>query len=629
MIKTLHTFFTTMNLKKKTTLLIVALYGAMIIVLAFVSLVTFREFSISTAKEHVRSVAEVIRVSLTESMINGVIDKRDPFLKRLSEIEGLSQARVIRGPVVIQQFGSGLDRETSSDDIDQAVLTSGIPYFSMLEGDGPPVFRGTIPFIASDTGTPNCLQCHSVAKGQVLGVVTIHLSMGQLRTKALQTIGIMLAIIASFAMFFAFVLRRQISPVVRIAQGVQHVVARATDGDFSGKIDYRGNDEMGLISRDLNRLMQHLQSNLGSISHDISKLIRYEIEANCNLVTATTEMVETLLEVAQFKQAVEEDQTTQEIYLRISQLLTEKFGVSTFSIYEVLPGNNNIRAVVVDADPQKPIFWCDAAILRHADSCRAHRTGHLIDSFDNCYICTQFQYSDPASNLGHICIPIFHSGQVGTIIQIVAQRSEGPVYQFLLPFIRTYLRESSPTVEAKRLLDTLRESSIRDALTGLHNRRFLMDYEDTLVATTLRKKNNLSFLMMDLDHFKQVNDTHGHDVGDTLLKALAKTLRSQVRTSDIVVRYGGEEFLVILQENADFTGTKLAEKIRVAVEQTKIQFSGGVLQKTISIGIASFPADGDEFWDVVKAADLALYAAKKGGRNRWVCYDPKLADNHP
>lgn len=619
-------FNQSMNLKDKTTLLIVTLSGAMIFMLAFVSLVSFREFSISTAMDHVRSVAEVVRVSLTESMINGVIGQRDQFLKRLSEIQGLSEARLIRGPGVVSQFGNGLEREQVSDAIDQRVLDTGEPHFSILEGEATPVFRGTIPFVATNIGAPNCLQCHHVTSGKVLGVITIHLSMEHLRNKALKTIVYMLTIVVLFALFFAFVFRRQITPVVKTAQGVQHVVARATDGDFTGKIDYRGRDEMGLISRDLNRLMQHLQINLGAISHDISKLIRYEIEENCNLVTTTTEMVETLLDVAQFKQAVEEDQTIHEVYFRISQLLGEKFGVANFSIYDIPAGSNNLKAVVVDGDTLKAAHWCSSRIMFHADSCRAHRTGHVIDSFENRYICSQFNHSDATRNLGHMCVPVFHSGQVGTIIQIVANRSEGPVYQFLLPFIRTYLRESSPTVEAKRLLDTLRESALRDALTGLHNRRFLKEYEDTLIATTRRKNNSLSVLMMDLDHFKQVNDTYGHDVGDTVLKALAKTLSSQVRTSDIVIRYGGEEFMVILQENTDYTGPQLAEKIRSAVEKMRIQYSGGFMQKTISIGVAGFPADGVEFIDVVKAADLALYAAKKGGRNRWVAYDRSLTE---
>ncbi|MBF0435512.1 MAG: diguanylate cyclase [Magnetococcales bacterium] len=618
--------FDSMNLKEKTTFMIVGLSGAMIIMLIFVSLISFREFSIATARDHVRSVAEVIRVSLTESMINQTIDRRDQFLRRLAEIEALSAVRVIRGPEVIRQHGPGLDREQTMDDIDRQVLASGEPNFSMTDNAHQLTFRGTIPFIASEKGTPNCLSCHQTSAGKVLGVVTIYLSMEILRTKALMTIGFMLFIVIIFSLFLAFSFRRQIAPVVATAEEVQKVVARATIGDFSGKIAYHGQDEMGLISRDFNRLMQHLQINLGTISSDISKLIRYTIKDDSNLVTVTTEMVETLLEVAQFKQAVEEDNSTSEVYLRISRLLMSKFGLAYFSIYEVHYDKNTMKTVIVDGEPNRPCRWCSSRVMFHADSCRAYRTGSVIDSYANPFICGKFEHGEATKNLGHLCLPVFHSGHVGAVIQLVTQRSEGPVYQFLLPFILTFLRESAPTVEAKRLLDALRDSALKDPLTGLNNRRFLNEYEKTLVATTRRKNNALSVLMMDLDHFKKVNDTYGHDVGDAVLKAFATTLLGQVRTSDIVIRYGGEEFMVVLQENLEYTGPQLAEKIRMAVEKLSINYAGGVLRKTVSIGVAGFPADGEDLWDVIKAADLALYAAKKRGRNCWVRYDVSLLE---
>lgn len=620
--------FDRMNLKEKTTFMIVGLSGAMIIMLVFVSLVSFREFSIATAKDHVRSVAEVIRVGLTESMINQTIDKRDQFLKRLAEIEVLSKVRVIRGPEVVHQHGPGLDREQTVDAIDQQVLTTGEPYFSMANDANRAIFRGTIPFIASDRGTPNCLSCHQTTAGKVLGVVTIYLSMDTLRSKALMTIGFMLSIVILFSLFLAFSFRRLIAPVVATAGEVQKVVARATAGDFSGKIAYHGQDEMGLISRDFNRFMQHLQINLGTISSDVAKLIRYTIKDDSNLVTVTTEMVETLLEVAQFKQFVEEDNSTEDVYFRISRLLKDKFGLAYFSIYEVHHDKNTMKAVVVDGELGRPCRWCHPRVLSHADACRAFHTRRIIDSYANPFICGQFDQGEASNNLGHLCLPVFHSGHVGSVIQLVTHGSEGPVYQFLLPFISTFLRESAPTVEAKRLLDALRDSALKDPLTGLNNRRFLNEYEKTLVATTKRKNSALSVLLMDLDHFKQVNDTYGHDVGDTVLKAFAVTLTSQVRTSDIVIRYGGEEFMVILQENLEYTGPQLAEKIRVALEKLSIRFAGGVLKKTVSIGVAGFPMDGEDLWDVIKAADLALYAAKKRGRNCWVRYDAGSVENN-
>jgi len=172
-------------------------------------------------------------------------------------------------------------------------------------------------------------------------------------------------------------------------------------------------------------------------------------------------------------------------------------------------------------------------------------------------------------------------------------------------------------------MDTLRESALRDALTSLHNRCFLEEYVETLVATTHRKNNKLSILMLDLDHFKFVNDTYGHDAGDTVLKTFARILALQVRTSDLVMRYGGEEFLIILQEDRGYPGFKLAEKIRAVVADTKIQVPGITLQKTVSISVARFPSDSDDFWSVGKYADIALYQAKEEGRNRVVCYETR------
>ncbi len=267
-----------MKLRAKTTLLTVSLSGAMIVLVITVSLLSFRYFSLSTAKDHVRSAAEIVRVSLTEDMINGVINKREQFLTRLSEVEGLLVARVVRGPRVIEQFGYGLDKEQIATEVEKEVLRSGVADFSMdEEGDGP-IFKGTIPYIATNVGTPNCLACHEVRSGTVLGAITIHLSMSRLREEALITISIMFVIVLVFATFFTIFFRIQVTPVVQTAQGVSEVVSRAKDGDFSGQIEYRGTDEMGLIARDLNQLMEHLKDNLGTISYDVSRLMRYETQ---------------------------------------------------------------------------------------------------------------------------------------------------------------------------------------------------------------------------------------------------------------------------------------------------------------------------------------------------------------
>jgi len=161
-------------------------------------------------------------------------------------------------------------------------------------------------------------------------------------------------------------------------------------------------------------------------------------------------------------------------------------------------------------------------------------------------------------------------------------------------------------------------------MTGLHNRRFLEEYAETLVASVQRRQSQMAILMLDLDYFKMVNDTYGHDAGDTVLKAIAKVLAQSVRTSDTVIRYGGEEFLIIMQDTSGDSADQTAGKIRLAVESLKIQLAGTVLQKTISIGIAEFPKDSETFWQTVKYADVALYRAKESGRNRVVRFTPDM-----
>ncbi|MBF0614046.1 MAG: diguanylate cyclase [Magnetococcales bacterium] len=615
-----------MKLQKKTSLLAIFLSGSLAVLIIAVSLLSFRQFSLSTAQEHVRSVAEVVRVSLTEAMINGVIDKRESFLKRLAEVEGLQVARVMRSPEVIRQFGQGLAGEQDVDSIEKRVMETGKPFFGIVTREFNPIFRGTIPFIATQTGEPNCLQCHNTPNGAVLGAITINISMQHLQEKALLTIGIMTCIIILFAALLTIFFRRQMTPVMITAIEVQKVAAQAKDGNFDGRIQYTGDDEMGDISRDLNQLMDHLHMNLGAITQNISQLLRYDASGNSNLITTTTEMVESLLEINQFKQAVEEDRTKSEVYFRIGHILHEQFGIQFGTIYEVsAPGMNHMKPMVVDGELDNICKWCNPEILFQANSCRANRTGHVIDSVEDPLICSQFKHLHENAKYAHICMPVFHSGTVGNVVQIVMDRAHGRLYQRLLPFMRAYLRESAPTIEAKRLLDTLRESALRDALTGLHNRRFLEEYVGTLEATAKRKKHQLSVLLMDIDHFKEVNDVFGHDVGDTVLRVVAKALAGQVRTSDMVIRHGGEEFLVILQEGEEPSGERMAEKLRMAVAALKIPITNGILRKTISIGVANFPGDGEDIWEVIKCADIALYEAKHSGRNRVVRYTPQLS----
>ena len=590
-----------------------------------IGLYSFREYSIKTATEQIRSSAEIIRVNLTEAMINGVIDKRESLLRRLMEVPGLKSVRVVRGSQVEQQFGQGMAGEQPADETERQVLNDGKAAFELIEDDADATFRGTIPFVATTRGSPNCLQCHQVTEGTVLGAVTITMSIQHLKRNALITMSLMTLAVALFSLITLLVLLRLTRPIASTAREVERAVRRAIDGDFSSRVEVKTSDEIGKIGKDMNRLLTYLNDGLTRIGGLVAQSTNHQTSPKGgNLLNATIEMVETLSQAAHFKQAIEEDETKSEIYKRLAVALEGNFGVRQYSIYEILPTQHQMLPVIVDGDPQAACRWCDPEILVRNETCRARRTGHIVDGIATPGICFAFAPPENTEGYRHICFPIMQSGAVGNVLQVVVQPEQAQHILDRASHIGVYLREAAPVLEAKRLMETLRESSLRDPMTGLHNRRFLEESVETLIGQAQRRKASMAFLMLDLDYFKMVNDTYGHDAGDAVLNTLAKLLRQSVRASDFVIRYGGEEFLILLQETDAAAADAVAEKIRAAVADLKIQTSGGILQKTISIGISSYPEDSDTFWQALKFADVAMYNAKETGRNRVVRFTKAL-----
>jgi diguanylate cyclase (GGDEF)-like protein len=180
------------------------------------------------------------------------------------------------------------------------------------------------------------------------------------------------------------------------------------------------------------------------------------------------------------------------------------------------------------------------------------------------------------------------------------------------------------TLNALYLMEKLRKESITDALTGLYNRRYM---EETLRREFLRcqrKKCCLSILLLDADHFKKVNDKHGHETGDLVLINLASLLKKDVRADDVACRIGGEEFLLIQPDLCPESALQRAEKIRreVSLASTEME-DGRKISITVSIGLAVYPEDADDPESLIRAADRGLYAAKASGRNQVCRYSEK------
>jgi diguanylate cyclase (GGDEF)-like protein len=170
-----------------------------------------------------------------------------------------------------------------------------------------------------------------------------------------------------------------------------------------------------------------------------------------------------------------------------------------------------------------------------------------------------------------------------------------------------------------RLRDELRQQAIRDPITKLFNRRYM---EETLIREVSRAQRNnqpLSVIMIDIDHFKEFNDSFGHEAGDLVLLSLARFLSTRVRGSDVACRYGGEEFTLILPSATLDLARKRAEQIREGIQSIQVKYGGQTLGPiTLSLGVAVFPDHGVTGEAILQLADAALYRAKQTGRNRVV-----------
>ena len=164
--------------------------------------------------------------------------------------------------------------------------------------------------------------------------------------------------------------------------------------------------------------------------------------------------------------------------------------------------------------------------------------------------------------------------------------------------------------------ENLLSSALRDGLTKLFNKRYLMDRLDSELKFAQRHETSLSLLLIDLDHFKKVNDTHGHLAGDAVLAHIAQVLTRAVRNEDVVARFGGEEFAIILRAIGLEPAVQMAERLRKNIEAARVKCAAGELKATISIGVAGFPSTAAKTPEqLVEAADQALYRAKHDGRN--------------
>jgi two-component system, cell cycle response regulator len=277
----------------------------------------------------------------------------------------------------------------------------------------------------------------------------------------------------------------------------------------------------------------------------------------------------------------------------------------------------NEHAADVEADPNAGLFHAaegdyDLVIVSLA-----------LENFDGLRLCSQIRSLDRTRNVPILAIADAENGArlvrgleigVNDYLTRPIDRNE------LLARVRTQIRKKRYTERLRDNVQMSIEMAITDALTGLFNRRYMESHLSTLVEQAASRGKPLTVMVVDIDYFKAINDSHGHDAGDDVLRDFALRIKRSIRGIDLACRYGGEEFVLVMPETDMAVAAMVAERLRrrIAAEPFAIQQGARVVPVTISIGIAALRDKDDTAASVLKRADQALYRAKRDGRNRVV-----------
>ena len=608
-------------MKTKSRLLLIVtimLLGLTTATIINVSL-NFRDYSIKSAVEKAQMAANIVKDGLTSHMVHGIMDKRQYFLNQISTNQDVDFLRLVRSDSVVKQYGPGLNEETLRDAIDKEVLKTGEMVKSIKETSKAIKLRVTIPYKATvDNSQSNCLNCHNVQKDEVLGAISMEFDISHMRNSGMMTILKILGINLLFIVIALVLINYYVAPYMKLFSNLQTGVKMASLGDFTHKFSSKVGGDAKKVIEQMNSLFGKMQETFGDIKENLSTFVPQgcNVASNDPLYEAKT-IINELSDIYKFKKTIELDESKDMVYFRIIDILKYKYEIEDFTFYQV---NNLTQKRLLIHTCSESI--CFDSVDHNAEDCRAFRTKSDVISTEFINLCQ----SCDAQGAEYICIPFTINEDSSLLLSIKAKTNdEVNKVTASMPSIKNYLEAAKPVIESRILMDKLRDTSLRDGMTGLYNRRFLEEFIDKVMSQANRNDDTYHVMMLDVDFFKMVNDTYGHDIGDKVIVALSSILKDSIRLSDLAIRYGGEEFVLMLHNATDEGAMNIAKKIHLAFANAFFDVAPNeTIQKTISIGIAKFPTDGDTIWKCIKYADTALYEAKNTGRNKIVEFRPDM-----
>jgi len=562
-----------MSTNKKLLSLIASMLAIVSVASALIFTYNFKSYSIKMAEENAISIAQNVRDGLTSHMINATMSKRENYLYKIRKHQNVEYFHLLRTTAVIAQYGKGFDLENNISKLEQKVLSTKTTQTKLIETYNKVLLKISIPYIATSSDKPNCMQCHNAKEGDVLGALSMDIDISDIRTENLIILFKIFIAVLFITIISLYVLRRFIKPYTKLFSDLEKSISYAYKGDFSYKIKTTLKNEGANVSNQLNELT----------------------------------------EIYKFKKTIELDENKNIIYDRLIYILHDKFKIDNFILYEINSLKKK-RVVLYDCTKEKH------DLNENPELCRTFRTNTDVYSsdFDNiCLNCNQ-------KTKYYMCFNFKIDDKYYLVLHIQAKSQEElDLIKINIPVIQNYLDMAKPVIESKILLQMLKDTTLKDPMTSLYNRRFLNELINSKISSRVKKGSMHTILMIDIDSFKQVNDTYGHEVGDDVIKRLAIVMKNSVRDSDMPVRYGGEEFIILLMNTTEEKTYEIAKKINVDFANEEFTSDIEVFKKTVSIGIANYPKDANTLIKSIKCADEALYIAKNTGRNKIVQYIKK------
>jgi diguanylate cyclase (GGDEF)-like protein len=479
-----------------------------------------------------------------------------------------------------------------------------------------------------------CGGCHTGPATLKTGVLHLTVAEPSLRARvssvflaALWSIGgFSIVLVAAVAISLRLLFTRKLARLSR-------AMGRAEGGDLVVRAPDLGDDELGALARAFNGMLEKLtelkvteidtQRDLDRARAELT--LKAELEALNRRLTTRVDELEVLFETLRtFASTIDLD----EVLSRVATTLPTRLKVDRFSIMLLEEGEHLVvhKAFPVGEPSQGLRFALGEGIAGHAALSR--KSVYVPDLEQE----RRFKVLDPAMMRGRGCllsIPMLHGPELLGVLNFErAQKADFDREE--IEYFTAVADQTAIALQNARLHQQTVALSVTDPLTGVSNRRHLFQQLEAELGRSSRSGAPVSLVMIDIDHFKHLNDTSGHQAGDEALKQVCQNLKGVVRKLDTVARYGGEEFVVLLPQVGREAALEVAEKLRRAIEDHAFPMGrtqpGGKV--TISVGVATFPTDAAEQARLVDAADSALYASKRGGRNRVTGYQPGM-ERHP